>query len=141
MTKLKNKFQIIGYDKEDFEIVSSLLQDSISLASDFYFDQEDNQFFMMVGRYKREEKNNINPMKRSLAGLCFDNVVNVKKMNFPDLNSSETLNLLSMIKNKDYLHIYFSGNIELKLIGKKISVRLDDLNQEWPTIFTPYHNV
>ena len=57
------------------------------------------------------------------------------------INNDETLNLLSMIKNKDYLHIYFSGNIELKLIGKKISVRLDDLNQEWPTIFTPYHNV
>ena len=141
MTKPSKKFQMIGYDREDFEIVASLLQDSISIVSDFCFDQEDLQFFMILGRYKREEKNQINSSKRSLSGVCFDNVNKVVKKNFPALNSSDTLNLLSIIKNKDHVHIYFSGDIELKLIGRHISIRLDDLNQEWPTIFTPKHDL
>ena len=76
---------------------------------------------------------------RVLCGLCFFNVEKILKRNFPKLHSETVLNFLTFIHKKDHINILFSGDIELKLYGSKIFLRLDDLNKEWPTIFIPDH--
>ena len=38
-----------------------------------------------------------------------------------------------------FIELIFSKNILIKLVGNNISFRIDDLNKEWHTIFSPYH--
>ena len=49
------------------------------------------------------------------------------------------LNFLTLKKVTGFVNLIFSNNILLKLEGKNITFRIDDLNKEWPTIFSPNH--
>ena len=44
-------------------------------------------------------------------------------------------------KTSKFVELIFADNILIKLEGKKISFRIDDLNKEWPTIFSPTHSI
>ena len=66
-------------------------------------------------------------------------IIKVKKKNFPAFNSDIILNFLTLKKITGFVNLIFSNNILLKLEGKNISFRIDDLNKEWPTIFSPNH--
>ena len=46
---------------------------------------------------------------------------------------------LTLKKITGFVNLIFSNNILLKLEGTNISFRIDDLNKEWPTIFSPNH--
>ena len=136
----RKKLHLIGYDKKDFEVISSLLQDSVVPISEMYFKKNTNQFIITLSRYisKNGTENKVN--KRVLSGVCFENVSNVIKKKFSSNISSNILNILTIKKNVDYVEILFSGGTCLKLFGTLILIRLDDLDKEWPTIFTPNHN-
>ena len=79
--------------------------------------------------------------KRVVTGICFDNVLNVKKKNFPKSDTLQVLNFLTVKKTDQFVELIFADNILIKLDGKNISFRIDDLNKEWPTIFSPLHSI
>ena len=134
------KIHLYGSDKEDYEVLSSLIQDAAIPTSEMKFDKVENQFFLVCSRFSWESmlQNKVN--KRILSGICFDNVIEVKKKNFPSFNSENILNFLTLKKETGFIELIFSKNILIKLEGNNISFRIDDLNKEWPTIFSPNHN-
>ena len=137
----KNKLHLFGTDKEDFEVLSSLLQDAAVPISDMKFEIIKNQFFMVCSRYVWENKINFRENKRVVTGVCFDNVTSVKKRNLPPIDSQYILNFLTIEKRDQFIELIFSDGILIKLEGKMISFRIDDLNKEWPTIFFPSHDI
>ena len=53
----------------------------------------------------------------------------------------QVLNFLTIKKTVAFIELIFADNILIRLEGKKISFRIDDLNKEWPTIFSPIHSI
>ena len=133
------KIHLYGSDIEDYEVLSSLIQDAAIPTSEMMFDKVEKQFFLVCSRFSWESKLQNKGNKRIVSGICFDNVIEVKKKNFPSFNSENILNFLTLKKVTGFIELIFSNNILVKLIGNKISFRIDDLNKEWPTIFSPNH--
>ena len=134
------KIHLYGSDIEDYEVLSSLIQDAAFPTSEMKFDKVERQFFLVCSRFSWESKLQNKGNKRILSGICFDNVIEVKKKNFPSFNSENILNFLTLKKERGFIELIFSNNILIKLVGNNISFRIDDLNKEWPTIFSPNHN-
>ena len=133
------KIHLYGSDIEDYEVLSALIQDAAIPTSEIKFDKVEKQFFLVCSRFSWESKLQNKGNKRILSGICFDNVIEVKKKNFPPFNSENILNFLTLKKVRGFVELIFSNNILIKLIGNNISFRIDDLNKEWPTIFSPNH--
>ena len=133
------KIHLYGSDIEDYEVLSSLIQDAAIPTSEMKFDKIEKQFFLVCSRFSWESRLQNKGNKRIVSGICFDNVIEVKKKNFPSFNSENILNFLTLKKVTDFIELIFSNNILIKLIGNNISFRIDDLNKEWPTIFSPNH--
>ena len=133
------KIHLYGSDIEDYEVLSALIQDAAIPTSEMKFDKVEKQFFLVCSRFSWESRLQNKGNKRIVSGICFDNVVEVKKKNFPSFNSENILNFLTLKKVKGFIELIFSNNILIKLVGNNISFRIDDLNKEWPTIFSPNH--
>ena len=133
------KIHLYGSDIEDYEVLSSLIQDAAIPTSEMKFDKVEKQFFLVCSRFSWESRLQNKGNKRILPGICFDNVFEVKKKNFPSFNSENILNFLTLKKERGFIELIFSNNILIKLVGNNISFRIDDLNKEWPTIFSPNH--
>ncbi len=134
------KIHLYGSDIEDYEVLSSLIQDAAIPISEMKFDKVEKQFFLVCSRFSWENRLQHGGNKRIVSGICFDNVIEVKKKNFPSFNSENILNFLTLKKVTGFIELVFSNNILIKLVGDNISFRIDDLNKEWPTIFSPNHN-
>ena len=133
------KIHLYGSDIEDYEVLSSLIQDAAIPTSEMMFDKVEKQFFLVCSRFSWESRLQNKGNKRIVSGICFDNVIEVKKKNFPSFNSENILNFLTLKKERGFIELIFSNNILIKLVGNYISFRIDDLNKEWPTIFSPNH--
>ncbi|GIR79340.1 MAG: hypothetical protein CM15mP81_08500 [Alphaproteobacteria bacterium] len=133
------KIHLYGSDIEDYEVLSSLIQDAAIPTSEMKFDKVEKQFFLVCSRFSWESRLQNKGNKRIVSGICFDNVIEVKKKNFPSFNSENILNFLTLKKVTGFIELIFSNNILIKLVGNNISFRIDDLNKEWPTIFSPNH--
>ena len=133
------KIHLYGSDIEDYEVLSSLIQDAAIPTSEMNFDKVEKQFFLVCSRFAWESRLQNKDNRRIVSGICFDNVIEVKKKNFPPFNSENILNFLTLKKETGFIELIFSNNILLKLVGNNISFRIDDLNKEWPTIFSPNH--
>ena len=133
------KIHLYGSDIEDYEVLSSLIQDAAMPISEMKFDKIETQFFLVCSRFSWESRLQNKGNKRIVSGICFDNVIEVKKKNFPSFNSENILNFLTLKKVTGFIELIFSNNILIKLVGNNISFRIDDLNKEWPTIFSPNH--
>ena len=133
------KIHLYGSDIEDYEVLSSLIQDAAIPTSEMKFDKLEKQFFIVCSRFSWENRLQNKGNKRIVSGICFDNVIEVKKKNFPSFNSENILNFLTLKKVTGFIELIFSNNVLIKLEGNNISFRIDDLNKEWPTIFSPSH--
>ena len=133
------KIHLYGSDIEDYEVLSSLIQDAAIPTSEMKFDKIEKQFFIVCSRFSWENRLQNKGNKRIVSGICFDNVIEVKKKNFPSFNSENILNFLTLKKVTGFIELIFSNNILIKLVGNNISFIIDDLNKEWPTIFSPNH--
>ena len=133
------KIHLYGSDIEDYEVLSALIQDAAIPTSEMKFDKVEKQFFLVCSRFSWENRLQNKGNKRIVSGICFDNVIEVKKKNFPSFNSENILNFLTLKKERGFIELIFSNNILIKLVGNNISFRIDDLNKEWPTIFSPNH--
>ena len=133
------KIHLYGSDIEDYEVLSSLIQDAAIPTSEMKFDKIEKKFFLVCSRFSWERKHQNKGNKRIVTGICFDNVIKVKKKNFPSFDSENILNFLTLKKVSGFIELIFSNNILIKLVGNNISFRIDDLNKEWPTIFSPNH--
>ena len=133
------KIHLYGSDIEDYEVLSSLIQDAAIPTSEMKFDKVERQFFLVCSRFSWESRLQNKGNRRIVSGVCFDNVIEVKKKNFPSFNSESILNFLTLKKGIGFIKLIFSNDILIKLVGNNISFRIDDLNKEWPTIFSPNH--
>ena len=82
------KIHLYGSDIEDYEVLSALIQDAAIPTSEMKFDKVEKKFFLVCSRFSWESRLQNKDNKRVVSGICFDNVIEVKKKNFPSPQKS-----------------------------------------------------
>jgi len=145
---VKKNLKLIGKNKEDLEIISSYIQDSIVSIGDMVFLEKNRIFLMIINRFMWEnvEKKISKQIKRIRCAIKFEEVLKVKSKKIDQKNKNTTLECLAIkcneILNKNYETIFFfSGQGVITLIAESIEVVLHDLGEAWNVKHIPKHKI
>ena len=137
---------LTGKNKEDINILSAYLQDSVVLPKDIIFLRKNKSFIMMVNRFMWEdvEKGLFRDAKRIRTAIKFDNVIKVQSKNISQKNKSKPLEFLAMKCDTDNdenkkIQIFFAGNSAFFLILEAIEIVMNDLGEPWSVKSIPKH--
>ena len=77
--------------------------------------------------------------ERVNCGVAFDGVEAVRRRGIDPRDRARMLELLSMRVEADAVTLEFAGKSALRLEGARITCRLSDLGDPWPTQWRPRH--
>src|SRR5262249_1241670 len=137
--------KLIALDRDDVEIISTHLQDSVLKAADIRWRPSENRLVLAVNRYDWEAAQETAPeYRRRRAALRFDRVRNSNGRTIDRNNGEAVLNLLAVeFAETDapagVVTLMFSGGAALRLEVECLEVELADLGPEWTTTCCPAH--
>jgi hypothetical protein len=146
MTPLK----LVALDKEDVEIVSAHLQDSIVKVADIHWRPAERRLVVVLGRFDWESakigSGGSPHYIRHLAALRFDRVESCQCRNVTPQAKEAVLNLLAVeFKETEApagtVTLVFSGGGALRLQVECLEVELADLGPTWQATCCPEHPV
>ena len=126
-------------DAEDLAILSAALQDAAVPVSDMRYFPDQRRFMMAVSRYRWESDRGSAGGERITTAVIFDHVGRVRRRGVAQEDGDRILALLAMEMGDGVVDLLFSGGAAIRLEVEKLSCRLDDFGQPWPTIFRPAH--
>ncbi len=128
-------------DAEDLAILSAALQDAAVPINDMRYFPDDRRFMMAVSRYRWESDRGgaAGGGERITTAVIFDHVGRVRRRGIEQEDSDRILALLAIEVGEGVVDLLFSGGAAVRLEIEKLSCRLDDFGQPWPTIFRPAH--
>lgn len=129
------KLKLVAKDVTDLSVLSSLLQDAIVHVADMDYNPAAQQFLMVVARLSQSG----DTPRREKTGIHIAGVSGCKHCGIDRKPKGGPLMLLSMTYSGDAIDITFSGDAMLKLKTPSIEVYAVDLDEGWPTSFTPSH--
>ena len=137
--------KLIALDRDDVEIISTHLQDSVLKAADIRWRPSENRLVLAVNRFDWEATQETAPeYRRRRAVLRFDRVRNCKCRNIDRNDGEAVLNLLAVeFAETDMpagvVTLVFSGGAALRLEVECLEVELADLGPVWTTTCCPAH--
>lgn len=147
-------------DAEDLDIVSACLQDAIVPLSDMEYLPGERRFVLVVNRFRWENCPETADMPAGLpargpgdavfadggggyervnCGIAFDGVEAVRRRGLDPRDRARMLELLSMRVEAGAVTLEFAGDAALRLEGARITCRLGDVGDPWPTQWRPRH--
>lgn len=126
-------------DEEDLAVFSACLQDALAPVGDMEWLREEKRFVMVVNRFRWECKDE--PCERILAGICFDEVEDVKVQGFSRAERTRILELLALRRQGDAVVFEFAEGARLRLATPRIRAVIEDLGEPWPTRWRPRHPI
>lgn len=128
-------------DADDLAILSAALQDAAVPIADMRYFPEDRRFMLATSRYRWEADRGANAGggERIASALIFDHVMRVRRRGIEQADGERILALLALVSGEGTIDIHFSGDAAIRLEVEKLSCRLDDFGESWPTIFRPAH--
>ena len=139
------ELKLFALDKDDLDIVSTHLQDSVVKVADIHWRPSEKRLVMLLNRFDWEEAHCANPnFRRRRTALRFDRVNACQCRHVMPHDKDAVLNLLAI----DFvatgtpagaLKLTFSGDAELRLEVECIEVELTDLGPAWETTLRPVH--
>ncbi|MEM7071552.1 MAG: DUF2948 family protein [Pseudomonadota bacterium] len=135
---------IIGIDRDDLNVISSLCQDALVVVQDLMFDAQENIFIIVLNRYCHEcEQADDHKMERVLCALYIENVTKVAKRGFLRAKQKKILYILNLDfdpQEEMSLTINFAGDCAIKLSIDALKITMRDLSEHWPTFNKPQHD-
>lgn len=144
-TKTNSPFSAIklyAQHHSHINVISAHMQDAVISSSSFIHEPDKKTFKLMGNRFCWEKfLNPTDPIKvRVNAGLHFDHVNTVQKKNIHLHHPEKLHNLMSMEASDTEVLLHFSGGCEIRLEVEKISCKMADLHEPYPTQFFPGHS-
>jgi hypothetical protein len=124
-------------DEEDLAIFSACLQDALAPVGDMEWLREEKRFVMVVNRFRWECKDE--PCERTLAGIRFEGVEDVKVQGFARNERGRILELLAVRRQGEATVLEFAEGARLRLEAPRIRAVIEDLGEPWPTRWRPKH--
>jgi hypothetical protein len=134
-----DQLHLRAHDLEDLSIISSMVQDALIPAGDMAYLPDSRQFVMALNRFQWEKAGATPPYHRTHAGLRFDNITMVQRLNIKASERDRLLCLLSITYDDQTVMLTFSEDVAIRLGSHGVAVALDDLGEPWPTRWKPEH--
>ncbi|HXV22749.1 MAG TPA: DUF2948 family protein [Alphaproteobacteria bacterium] len=148
------RLKLRGEDEEDLRTISAILQDALVPVADMAYLPRERRFVLVANRFRWEaepeppivadegEEAPPGPVfERVLTGLCFEGVRSARLRNIDRRRSGQILELLHLGWEPGCLTLTFAGGGAIRLEAERISCRLDDICEPWPTLSRPRHEI
>ena len=141
-----NNLKLIAKNKDDLNVLSAHLQDSIISVSEIAHLKKSKLLLMQMNRFMWEdvEKGIFRNNKRIRTILKFENVLSVTSKNIDYNKKDQFLDFLAiesreMTDKTQEMNLFFSGDSVIKVSAEVIEVTLDDQGKPWDTEVKPRH--
>jgi hypothetical protein len=137
--------KLIALDKDDIEVISTHLQDSVLKVGDIVWRPAERRLVLGLNRFDWEAAVDCNAsFRRRRTALRFDRVLAVKCRNISRDDPETVLNLLAVeFREADppsgFVTLVFSGDAALRLHVECLEAELADLGPVWTTGACPNH--
>lgn len=137
--------KLVALDKDDIEIVSAHVQDSVLKVSDIHWFAADRRLVIGVNRFDWETATRESAdFRRRRTALRFDRVLALKCRNLDQRKKDSVLNLLAVeFRETDapagVITLLFSDGAALRLEVECLECELADLGPVWTTHCCPHH--
>jgi hypothetical protein len=151
---MAKRLKLRAEDEEDLKTISAILQDALVTVGDMAYLPEERRFVLVANRFRWEGEPDLlteDPegekcppcavFERVLTGLCFVEVAAVRLKNIDRARRSRILELLHLGWEPGCLTLTFAGGGAIRLQTRRISFRLDDMCEPWPTLSRPRHEL
>jgi DUF2948 family protein len=142
---LADPLKLVALDRDDVEIISTHLQDSVLKVADIRWQPGEKRLVVAVNRFDWEAAQDDHPeYRRRRAALRFDRVLNLKCRNVDPKDREAVLNLLAVeFAETDapagVVTLLFSGGAALRLEVECLEAELADLGPIWTAAACPSH--
>jgi hypothetical protein len=135
--------KVMAHDREDLEVLSVFMQDALIPLNGMDFDKKEGIFKICASRYRWDlNLQGAKDFERIHAGVTFHDVQSVAFRGFSrSENQAHSLELLAIQYEAPYIYLTFAANAEIRLTVKEIHVRLKDVDDAWPVMHQPVHQV
>ncbi len=123
-------------DTDELKIIATILQDGLVEVSEVKHLPSIRSFIIMITRFMWEEKIINKENKRIKAALVFEDVLSVFSKNIDQMNTSNTLELMTFnyfpnkLKNIE-IQLLFKNDAIIKLETEIIKCKLQDQGDPW----------
>ena len=137
--------KLIAFDRDDVEVVSAHVQDSVLKACDILWRPAEKRCIIALNRFDWEACGQQEPCyKRRRSALRFDRVLSCKCRAVDPVAKDAVLNLLAVEFNETsspagVVTLVFSGGGALRLEVECLECELADLGPTWTTAACPCH--
>ena len=146
-TAQMDRLNLAVEDKEDLQIVSACLQDSVTRVQDFAYLSAARRFAVMVNRFRWEaaDRKQRSDYQRVRTGLHFENVLSAQARNIAHDRPDGILNLLAIEFEETeapsgIVTLIFSGGGEMRLEVEALEAHMRDLPLTRRTPHQPDHD-
>ena len=143
--KPRQGLKLRAIDEEDFDVVSSFLQDAVISVKEMAFLQKEDCFVFVANRFCWENLTNTQKVKegdhfgRVHCGVCFENVTKIMQKGLNLRKKTQILSLLSINVQENLIELLFSAGVVIRIEVKRLLCHLQDLDEPWPTLWRPKH--
>jgi hypothetical protein len=137
--------KLVAFDKDDIEVVSTHLQDTILLAGDILWRPKERRLVLACNRFDWEASSAGKPeLRRRRAALRFERVNTFQVRKLSPAEKDRVLNLLAVEFTESsppggVVTLTFSGGAALRLEVECLECELADLGPTWTTAARPGH--
>ena len=137
--------KFVAFDRDDLEVVSTHLQDSLVKVSDIMWRPQERRLVVAVSRFDWLAAEGGNgDLRRCRSALRFERVTSCKCRCVNPAGKDATLNLLAVeFSDTDppagVVSLIFSGGGVLRLEVECLEAELADLGPSWPANCRPIH--
>lgn len=158
----QERLKLRAKDRDDFEVLSAVLQDALVAVSDMTQLVREKRFVLLANRFRWEARAPLEDLpdqgrpemperhgdarfedaplyERVQCGVTFDRVARVQYRGFRKEETDRILNLLAVVLDDEGLTFQFSGGAAVRLQGRRLVCHLEDLGEPWPTRWRPSH--
>lgn len=141
----QGRLKLRAADGDDLSVIAACLQDAVVPVQDMAYLAEEQQFVMVVNRFRWEQMNGP-PVEgriyeRVHTGIRFDKVGRVRRRGLDRSRAGQILSLLTIEQADGYVDLLFSAGAAIRLEVSELMCHLDDIDDPWPTQWRPEHRL
>lgn len=133
------RLKLRAEDLDDLSVISTLVQDALVPLGDIAYLPDEKSFVMALNRFRWGAVQRGKARERVNAVLRFDAVNGIRYRRIDRRDRGGFLSLLTVAHDSGVFVLHFSGGGAIRLEADGLHCVLTDMDEPWPTRWTPGH--